>query len=60
MSLVEVSVLAGMLIKHKEDFVLCSKIEEALNSISNITALSSISMLKKLSENTSINENYNR
>lgn len=60
MSLVEVSVLAGMLIKHKEDFVLCSKIDEALNSVSNITALRSISMLKKLSENTSINENYNR
>ena len=31
MSLVEVSTLAGMLIKYEEDFILCSKIEEALN-----------------------------
>jgi len=30
MSLVEVSTLAGMLIKYEEDFVLCSKIEEAM------------------------------
>ena len=60
MSLVEVSVLAGMLIKHKEDFVLCSKIEEALNSISNFTSLRSIPNLEKLSKNTLINENYIR
>jgi hypothetical protein len=31
MSLVEVSVLAGMLIKYEEDFILCSKIEEAMS-----------------------------
>ena len=30
MALVEVSVLAGMLIKYEEDFLLCAKIEEAL------------------------------
>jgi len=30
MALVETSVLAGMLIKYEEDFVLCSKIEEAM------------------------------
>ena len=60
MSLVEVSVLAGMLIKHKKDFVLCSKIEEALNSVPNFTTLSNIPMLEKLGKNTLINENYNR
>ena len=31
MALVEVSVLAGMLIKYEEDFIICSKIEEAMN-----------------------------
>jgi hypothetical protein len=30
MGLVEASVLAGMLIKYEEDFILCSKIEEAM------------------------------
>ena len=30
MSLVEVSTLAGILIKYEEDFILCSKIEEAM------------------------------
>ena len=30
--LVEASVLAGMLIKYEEDFILCSKIEEAMGS----------------------------
>lgn len=34
MALVEVSTLAGMLIKYQEDFILCSKIEEALKSFS--------------------------
>ena len=29
MSLVEVSTLAGMLIKYEEDFILCSKIEQS-------------------------------
>ena len=36
MGLVEVSILAGMLIKYEEDFILCSKIEEAMGFISNI------------------------
>jgi len=30
-SLVEASILAGMLIKYEEDFILCSKIEEAMS-----------------------------
>ena len=30
MALVEASTLAGMLIKYEEDFILCSKIEEAM------------------------------
>ena len=30
MALVETSMLAGMLIKYEEDFMLCSKIEEAM------------------------------
>ncbi len=44
MGLVEVSVLAGMLIKHEEDFILCSKIEEAmgLSQITNIDIANSI------------------
>ena len=33
MSLVEVSTLAGMLIKYEEDFMLCSKIDEAMKII---------------------------
>ena len=33
MALVEASVLAGMLIKYEEDFILCSKIEEALGLV---------------------------
>ena len=32
MGLVEVSVLAGMLVKYEEDFILCSKIDEAMGS----------------------------
>ncbi len=35
MALVEASVLAGMLIKYEEDFVLCSKIEEAMSFVPN-------------------------
>ena len=35
MSLVEVSVLAGMLIKYEEDFILCSKIYEAIDVFNN-------------------------
>ena len=33
MALVEASALAGMLIKYEEDFILCSKIEEALGLV---------------------------
>lgn len=33
MALVEASILAGMLIKYEEDFVLCSKIEEAMEIV---------------------------
>ena len=36
MSLVEVSTLAGMLIKYEEDFIVCSKIEEAMGFDQNI------------------------
>ena len=35
MSLVEVSMLAGMLIKYEEDFVLCSQIEKAMDVFHN-------------------------
>jgi CMP-N-acetylneuraminic acid synthetase len=35
MALVEASVLAGMLIKYEEDFILCSKIEEAMRFVQN-------------------------
>ena len=34
MALVEASALAGMLIKYEEDFILCSKIEEAISQFS--------------------------
>ena len=40
MSLVETSVLAGMLIKYEEDFLLCSKIEEAMVSVPKVEDLS--------------------
>ena len=36
MALVEVSILAGMLIKYEEDFLLYSKIEEAMGPISSV------------------------
>jgi CMP-N-acetylneuraminic acid synthetase len=36
MALVEASVLAGMLIKYEEDFILCSKIEEAMRFVPNV------------------------
>ena len=39
MALVEASILAGMLIKYEEDFVLCSKLEEAMGLVPNITKL---------------------
>ena len=37
MALVEASILAGMLIKYEEDFVLCSKLEEAMGLVPNVT-----------------------
>ena len=40
MALVEVSVLAGMLIKYEEDFILCSKIEESMGLVSKVKKLS--------------------
>jgi CMP-N-acetylneuraminic acid synthetase len=42
MGLVEASLLAGMLIKYEEDFILCSKIEEAMGCTSNIDIPKSI------------------
>ena len=36
MALVEASLLAGMLIKYEEDFILCSKIEEAMGFVPNV------------------------
>ena len=36
MALVEVSVLAGMLIKYEEDFILCSKIEQAMELVPKV------------------------
>ena len=36
MSLVEVSTLAGMLIKYEEDFILCSQIEKAISYVKNL------------------------
>ncbi len=41
-ALVETSLLAGMLIKYEEDFILCSKIEEAINFDSKIDITKSI------------------
>ena len=40
MALVETSVLAGMLIKYEEDFILCSKIEEAMGLVPKVKKLS--------------------
>lgn len=40
MALVEASILAGMLIKYEEDFLLCSKIEEAMVSVPKVEDLS--------------------
>ena len=47
MSLVEVSMLAGILIKYEEDFILCSKIEEAMGlfQIPNIDRPNSIPII---------------
>ena len=40
--LVETSILAGMLIKYEEDFIICSKIEEAMGFIPNIDTLNQL------------------
>ena len=40
MALVEVSALAGMLIKYEEDFILCSKIEKSMGLVSKVKKLS--------------------
>ena len=40
MALVEVSVLAGMLIKYEEDFKLCSKIEVSMGLVPKVKKLS--------------------
>ena len=42
MSLVEVSPLAGMLIKYEEDFILCSQIEEAMRINPNLNYISDV------------------
>ena len=42
MALVEASLLAGMLIKYEEDFIICSKIEEAMGYAQNIDIPKSI------------------
>tara|TARA_B100000963_G_C22575077_1_gene648012 strand:+ start:752 stop:1510 length:759 start_codon:yes stop_codon:yes gene_type:complete len=42
MSLVEVSTLAGLLIKYEEDFLLCSQIEKAMSIITNNYNISNI------------------
>ncbi|MDC0549877.1 hypothetical protein OAP20_09050, partial [Alphaproteobacteria bacterium] len=39
MALVEVSVLAGMLIKYEEDFILCSKIEQSMGIVPKVKKL---------------------
>ena len=39
MGLVETSILAGILIKYEEDFIICSKIEEAMGSMPDIDTL---------------------
>lgn len=49
MALVEASVLAGMLIKYEEDFILCKKIEEAMGFIPNQDSSNNI-FAKEVSE----------
>ena len=39
MALVEISVLAGMLIKYEEDFILCSKIEQSMGIVPKVKKL---------------------
>ena len=54
LALVETSVLAGMLIKYEEDFLLCSKIEEAMG-INPKVKTSSIVNIKSSEINTASN-----
>ena len=57
MALVEVSVLAGMLIKYEEDFILCSKIEESMGLVSKVKKLSVKNGINYKQNDTSLNLN---
>ena len=57
MALVEVSVLAGMLIKYEEDFILCSKIEESMGLVSKVKKLSVKNGTNYKQNDTSLNLN---
>jgi len=57
MGLVEASVLAGMLIKYEEDFLLCSKIEEAIGVIPK-RKTPSIAISSHYKENNTLSELY--
>jgi hypothetical protein len=57
MGLVEASVLAGMLIKYEEDFLLCSKIEEAIGVIPK-RKTPSIAISSHYNENNTLSELY--
>ena len=52
LELVEASMLAGLLIKYEEDFVLCSKIEEAMFTIQKSDILSNQSCDNYKQKNT--------
>ena len=54
MGLVEASRLAGMLIKYEEDFILCSKIEEAMGVFSN----NNTSLISKKNKETNTKKLY--
>lgn len=57
MALVEVSVLAGMLIKYEEDFILCSKIEESMGLVPKVKKLSVKNGTNYKQNDTSLNLN---
>ena len=57
MALVEVSVLAGMLIKYEEDFILCSKIEKSMGLVSKVKKLSVKNGINYKQNDTSLNLN---
>ena len=57
MGLVEASVLAGMLIKYEEDFLLCSKIEEAIGVIPK-RKTPSIAISSHYNENNTLSDLY--